>query len=83
MAEIELWFPVAIYNELNLFSSERNKAWKEYCLALKENYPSGSDGWYSNSYTTHGTYDAVNDENFKDLIAAMTEHVNIFAKSFN
>ena len=83
MAEVELWFPVAIYHELDLFPSDRNKQWKDYAFTLKEKYPSGSDGWVGDVYTTHGTYDIVKDENFKDLIDEITKHVNNFARSFN
>ena len=77
---VELWFPTAIYIEDNLFSKEQNDAWAEHVLDYKKSIPSGGDGWFGDTYTTHGTFDILNDPVFAPLVESITSHVNKFAK---
>jgi len=80
MPRVEMWFPVAIYTEDELFSKEQNDSWAQHVLNYKQTIPSGGDGWYGDTYTTHGTFDILNDPVFEPLIASITNHVNNFAK---
>jgi uncharacterized protein (TIGR02466 family) len=84
MANVELWFPVAIYSENNLFSKEQNAIWTKYLLDKKETVSCGGEDWYGNTYTTHGSkYNVKKDPEFAQLITTITEHVNEFAKLHN
>ena len=40
MASIDLWFPVAIYEEKNLFPFSKNEEWAEISLELQKSVPS-------------------------------------------
>lgn len=80
MPRVEMWFPVAIYTEDYLFSEEQNNVWAQHILNYKNTVPPGGDGWYGNTYTTHGTFDILNDPVFDPLVKSITQHVNNFAK---
>ena len=81
MGKVELWFPIGIYQERELFSSDQNNQWAEYALSIKDKIPSQSNGWQGNTYTTHAAeYVLKTDPVFAPLINKITEHVNYFAK---
>lgn len=83
MPNIELWFPVAIYQEHELFSKEQNDIWAERILSLQKRIPNGGKDWYGNTYNTHGTYDLRKDDIFKPLVDTLTDRVNQFARFHN
>jgi uncharacterized protein (TIGR02466 family) len=83
MAGIELWFPVAIYQENNLFSHSKNEEWAQIALDIQKNTKSGGDSWDGDTYTTMNTYNLLNDNNFSDLINSVSSHVHKFAKAHN
>jgi uncharacterized protein (TIGR02466 family) len=79
---VEICFPVTIFNEKELFSTEQNKIWADYSLELKKTVPSAHTGWYGGTYTTFDSnqYNLKNDPMFTELINAVTVKVNEFAK---
>lgn len=83
MAGIELWFPVAIYQQDNLFSKEQNQEWKDLALKIREEVPSGENVWEGNTYTTLNNFDIVRQEQFKILVDSIKEHVHNYARAFN
>lgn len=84
MAKVETWFPVAIYQEMDLFSHEQNLQWKEYALSIENKISSGGDEWEGGTYTTHSTsYELSNDPVFSPLVNSITGHVNNFAVLHN
>lgn len=83
MPNVEMWFPVAIYQEENLLSQEDNLELKEYALSLKNNVKPGGEDWYGDTFTTHGTYDLRSDIKFKPLLNLISMHVNNFSKMHN
>ena len=84
MAKVETWFPVAIYQEMDLFSHEQNLLWKKHALSIENKIASGGDEWEGGTYTTHSTsYELSNDPVFAPLIDSITSHVNNFAVLHN
>ena len=83
MAKIELWFPVAIYTEDNLLSQENNDKLKSHCLSIQQKIPSGGEGWFGKTYTTHGTHELNKDIECQTLLDTVAYHVHEFAKSHN
>ena len=83
MASIDLWFPVAIYEEKNLFPFSKNEEWAEISLELQKSVPSAGQEWYGNTYTTINNHDISKDPRFEELKNEVTKHVNAFAKSHN
>lgn len=80
MPNLEMWFPVTIYLEDNLFSKEQNEIWKNRLLEIKQIKKSGGEDWQGNTYTTHNTYDLREDKLFNPLLDSINFHVNEFAK---
>ena len=78
MPEIKLYFPTTIYAEGNLFDSEQNKVWSDKLLELQNHVPNGGIDWEGDTYTTHGTYDLMNDKLFEPLLDKIQYHVNAF-----
>lgn len=83
MPKVEMWFPVAIYQEEKLISKEENLELKEYALSLRNRISQGGEDWYGDTYTTHGTYDLRKDVKFKPLLNLISMHVNNFAQMHN
>lgn len=83
MPKVEMWFPVAIYQEEDLISPEENAELIKYALSLKDRVPSGGEDWYGDTYNTHGTYDLQKDIKFRPLLNLISMHVNNFAKMHN
>lgn len=83
MAAVEMWFPVAIYKQDNLLTSEENFELTTYSLDLQTKIESGGEDWYGDTYTTHGTYDLNKDVKFKPLLNKIAMHVDEFAKMHN
>jgi len=83
MPKVEMWFPVAIYQEDELISVEENKKLVDYALSLQDKIPSGGEDWYGDTYNTHGTYDLQKDIKFRPLLNLISMHVNNFAKMHN
>ena len=81
MAQIETWFPTAIYVQKNLFPRSMNNLWANKVISLKENVPTGGKDWEGKTYTTHTTFDLKEDDIFKELIAQVTDHVHEFTKA--
>lgn len=81
MAEINLYFPTAIYTETNLFSEEENIQWIDRILELQDTVPSGGEGWEGRTYTTHSKYDLIQDPLFSPLIEKVQLHVNEFTSA--
>ena len=83
MAQIETWFPTAIYVQKNLFPKSMNNAWSDHILKVKETVPSGGSDWEGKTYTTHTTYNLKQDAIFNELILQVTDHVKEFALAHN
>lgn len=83
MAQIETWFPTAIYIQKNLFPKSMNDAWSNHILKIRETVPSGGEDWEGNTYTTHTKYDLKQDSIFNELIAQITDHVKEFTLAHN
>jgi uncharacterized protein (TIGR02466 family) len=79
---IKLWFPTAIYYEENLLSEKENAQLKQYCLGLEDKVPSGGLAWYGKTYTTHGSYSSLGDEEVQVLLRITRERVNAFARVY-
>lgn len=80
MSKIELWFPVAIYQETDTISKEENDLLKQHSQYIKQTAPSGHDHWQGNTYTTHASYNILEDTKFSHIVNEITKHVNSFAK---
>ena len=82
MPNVEMWFPVSIYTENELFSAEQNQLWTDHSLGIKEKIASAHNNWQGGTYTTHESrdYHVKTDPVFTDLIKKITECVNDFAK---
>lgn len=83
MAEINLYFPTAIYVEADLFDQEQNKIWCDRILDLQKTVPAGGKEWEGGTYTTHSTFNLLNDEIFSPLFEKIQYHVNAFTKEHN
>jgi len=83
MAKIETWFPVAIYQESDVFSNDEHLHWVNHIDTIKQNIKSHGEDWYGGTYTTHGSHNIVNDPIFEKLIIEITKHVNTFANMHN
>lgn len=83
MAQIETWFPTAIYLQKNLFSNNYNSLLSNRILEVKKTVPSGGEDWEGKTYTTHGNFDIKKDSIFDELVAQVTEHVREFALAHN
>jgi len=79
---VEMWFPVSIYSEKELFSAEQNKLWTDYILNLKTTVPSAHNNWQGGTYTTHESreYYLKSDPMFAPLVEKITDRVNSFAR---
>jgi len=80
MANIELWFPVAIYQHLDMFSDEQNKLWASYIEDIKKTIPTKT--WPGGTYTIHENYNLNTDVRFKSLITETNIHLHAFAKEY-
>jgi len=80
MANIELWFPVAIYQHQTMFTDEQNKLWADYIEEIKKT--STGKIWPGGTYTTHHTHDLRTDSQFKPLIMEINSHMHSFAKEY-
>jgi len=83
MAEINLYFPTAIYVERNLFDKKQNKLWADKISDMENNIPSGGLGWEGKTYTTHNTFNLLEDNDFAPLFDAAQFHVNAFTNEHN
>jgi uncharacterized protein (TIGR02466 family) len=84
MPEIKLYFPTTIYAEGNLFDSEQNKVWADKILELEnDGVPNGGYDWEGDTYTTHGTYDLLQDRLFDPLLGKIQTHVDALTTEFN
>jgi len=83
MAEINLWFPTAIYTEKNILTEEEHKDLTEHVDKIKKDIPSGGTEWFGSIYTTFETYDIVNDEKFSTLVDRVSYHVHEYARQHN
>ena len=85
MSQINLYFPTPIYTHEDIFNKEQNDLWSNKILELQETIPSGGTTWEGNTYTTHGTFDLLDDSTFSPLIniiaAKSTTRLFIFAMS--
>jgi uncharacterized protein (TIGR02466 family) len=81
MAKIETWFPVSVLLEDELFPAETNNHWRDQLLTVKQTVLTGGDGWVGNTYTTHETYNLLNDISFDLLVNTITEYVHEFARA--
>lgn len=82
MANITLWFPVAIYHEDNLFSSEQNNLWNKKIIKLAKQGLS-SPKWHGNTITSHLKYELYTDADFKHLFEIITDRIHSFARQHN
>ena len=84
MPEIKLYFPTIIYAEGGLFDSKQNKIWADKILELEnDGIPNGGYDWEGDTYTTHGTYDLLQDRLFDPLLDKIQTHVDALTKEFN
>ena len=83
MAEINLYFPTAIYVQQDMFDKEQNKIWSDRILDMQKNIPSGGVEWEGKTYTTHNTFNLLEDETFAPLFEAVQLHINSFTKEHN
>ena len=83
MAEINLYFPTAIYVQQDLFNEEQNKIWSDRIFDIQKNVPSGGKEWEGKTYTTHSTFNLLEDELFAPLFEAVQSHINSFTKEHN
>lgn len=82
MSQINLYFPTPIYTHEDIFNKEQNDLWSNKILELQETIPSGGTTWEGNTYTTHGTFDLLDDSTFSPLINIIADHVQKFASEF-
>lgn len=83
MAEINLYFPTPVYVETDLFDEEQNKIWCNRILELQKIVPAGGVEWEGGTYTTHSTFNLLEDATFEPLFIAVQEHINAFTKEHN
>jgi uncharacterized protein (TIGR02466 family) len=83
MSEIQLHFPTAFYIEHNLFDSDQNNIWAERILDLQKTIPSGGADWEGNTYTTHSTFNLLDDAEFTPLLNEIQTHVNSFTSEYD
>lgn len=83
MAEINLWFPVSIYTEHNILTSEQHEELVSHVEQIKQNIPSGGKEWFGSIYTTFETYDIVEDKSFSPLMDKVNFHVHEYARHHN
>lgn len=76
------WFPTAIFVEENLISFEDNQNLSKYVLDLETKIQKGGQNWITDISNSHGTYDLILDNEFKNLTDSVTDKINIFAKEF-
>jgi uncharacterized protein (TIGR02466 family) len=77
--KVEMWFPVAIYKETNLLTSDQNKDLFNHSLELRKTVPNGGSEWYGDTYNTHDTLDLTNDSKFFPLLDNIQDHCHNFA----
>lgn len=83
MAEITVWFPVAIYHEDNLFSQEQNKLWSKKILDLSKDKNNSSSKWQGDTQTSHLIYELSTDPDFNLLFSTISDRVHQFAVAHN
>lgn len=83
MPKVELWFPVTIYYEENILTSEENEKLKHHCLNIQNTTKSGGKEWFGGTYNTHQTHDLNKDIEFKPVLDRVNFHVHSFAKMHN
>jgi uncharacterized protein (TIGR02466 family) len=83
MAEINLYFPTPIYVETNLFGEKENKVMSDRVLELQKIVKSGGLEWEGGTYTTHSTFNLLNDKVFHPLLDTVQHHINEFTKAHN
>ena len=83
MPEIQLHFPSPIYIEKGLFNSNQNNIWAERILDLQKSVPSGGISWEGNTYTTHNTFNLLEDPLFLPLLDEIQTHVNNFTNEYD
>lgn len=79
MSKISLWFPVAIYEENNLFDNAQNKEWANYILSSKSKITDTSSIWIGSTQSSFSTNSQL-DSCFAPLIEEVTKHVQLFAQ---
>jgi uncharacterized protein (TIGR02466 family) len=79
MPNIELWFPVPIYVENNLFDKKQNKEWANHILSLKDSCVDVNHIWVGSTISSIQT-NRMLDEKFDPLIKVVTSHVEKFAE---
>lgn len=79
MANVEMWFPVAVYKQEDLLSVEENEIIKNICLELEQNTPCGGPDWVGGTYNTLGTFDISKDPRFNLLFEKVSTHIHNFA----
>ena len=77
---IQAWFPTTIYYQDRLISEEENEKCVEHIMKIKETTKKGGDGWNTDVYNTHETYQLHTDDIFKNLCATIKEKTEMFAK---
>jgi uncharacterized protein (TIGR02466 family) len=83
MPNIRHWFPTVIYQEVNLFTTEKNKEWENICIDIRRQVKCGGHNWLGKTYTTLDTCDIQEDERFRELFDSVYYHIHQFAKQFN
>jgi uncharacterized protein (TIGR02466 family) len=83
MANVEMWFPVSIYKQEGIITTEQNDRLREHCLQIQANTPTGGAEWLGGTYNTHQTHDLSNDPEFQPVLEAASYHVHEFAKMHN
>jgi len=83
MPEIQLHFPTPFYIEHNLFSIKENDRWAEKIIDLQNTVPSGGLDWEGNTYTTHNTFNLLDDSAFSPLLNEIQNHVNNFTNEYD
>lgn len=75
-------FPTIIAHEYNNNHTDIETHLISCCVAIKENYKSGGEGWISkDTYnTSNGVYNIINDKNFKSLNNWVFKSVDQYAK---
>ena len=81
MPHIEYLFPIPVYCCDDFLTYKENKILQDEILKLSSSVSVGGD-WNCNTFNSMGTYDLMYDETFSDINNKITEHVNIFAKTF-
>jgi uncharacterized protein (TIGR02466 family) len=69
-------FPTNVYLAEEILSKEKNNELYKISLDLEKNISAGGDNWKCNTYTTLGSYNLTQDQNFSELINLTTFHVN-------